>query len=52
MRFSHAASRTQAIFDDEHVISYAGLAPALRLAERAGWTVWSASTWRWPPPTA
>ncbi|MFI7644422.1 IS1380 family transposase [Nonomuraea sp. NPDC049400] len=36
MRFSHAASRTQAIFDDEHVISYAGLAPALRLAERCG----------------
>ncbi|MFI7132442.1 IS1380 family transposase [Nonomuraea sp. NPDC050153] len=36
MRFSHAASRTQAIFDDEHVISYGGLAPALRLAERAG----------------
>lgn len=36
MRFSHAVSRTQAIFDDEHVISYSGLAPVLRLAERAG----------------
>ncbi|MEO3839267.1 hypothetical protein ABGB13_44990, partial [Nonomuraea sp. B10E8] len=36
MEFFHAASRTQAIFDDEHVISYAGLAPALRLAERSG----------------
>ncbi|WP_211370948.1 transposase, partial [Nonomuraea turkmeniaca] len=36
MKFSHTASRTQAIFDDEHVISYAGLAPALRLAERCG----------------
>ncbi|MGP3920950.1 IS1380 family transposase [Nonomuraea sp. 10N515B] len=36
MRFSHAAARTQAIFDDEHVISYGGLAPAMRLAERCG----------------
>ncbi|MFG1977557.1 IS1380 family transposase, partial [Nonomuraea fuscirosea] len=36
MRFSHAADKTYAIFDDEHVISYGGLAPALRLAERAG----------------
>ncbi|WP_248966435.1 IS1380 family transposase [Sphaerisporangium perillae] len=36
MRFSHAASKTHAIFDDEHVISYGGLAPALRLAERCG----------------
>lgn len=36
LEFLHAASRTQAIFDDEHVISYAGLAPALRLAERCG----------------
>jgi Transposase DDE domain group 1 len=38
VRFSHASSRTQAIFDDEHVISYAGLAPALRLAERCALT--------------
>lgn len=36
MRFSHAAGTTHAIFDDEHVISYGGLVPALRLAERAG----------------
>lgn len=36
MRFSHAASKTHAIFDDEHVISYGGLAPAMRLAERCG----------------
>ncbi|SEH03096.1 hypothetical protein SAMN05444920_132105, partial [Nonomuraea solani] len=36
MRFSHAASNTHAIFDEEHLISYSGLAPALRLAERAG----------------
>lgn len=36
MRFCHAADKTHAIFDDEHVISYGGLAPALRLAERAG----------------
>jgi hypothetical protein len=36
VRFSHAADKTHAIFDDEHVISYGGLAPALRLAERAG----------------
>lgn len=36
MRFSHAASKTHAIFDDEHVISYGGLAPAMRVAERCG----------------
>ncbi|GAA3513931.1 hypothetical protein GCM10023075_76440 [Streptosporangium album] len=36
MRFSHAASRTHAIFDDEHVIAYGGLAPVMRLAERCG----------------
>ncbi|TDC04830.1 IS1380 family transposase [Nonomuraea longispora] len=36
MRFSHAAGNTHAIFDEEHLISYGGLAPALRLAERAG----------------
>jgi hypothetical protein len=35
VRFSHAAEKTHAIFDDEHVISYGGLVPALRLAERA-----------------
>jgi hypothetical protein len=36
MRFSHAASKSEAIFDDEHVIAYGGLGPALRLAERGG----------------
>jgi hypothetical protein len=36
VRFSHAADRTHAIFDDESVISHGGLVPALRLAERAG----------------
>ncbi|SEH02364.1 hypothetical protein SAMN05444920_12622 [Nonomuraea solani] len=36
MRFSHAAGNTHTIFDEEHLISYGGLAPALRLAERAG----------------
>jgi Transposase DDE domain group 1 len=36
VRFSHAASNTHAIFDEEHLISYSGLAPVLRLAERAG----------------
>lgn len=35
-RFSHTAGKTHAIFDDEHVISYGGPAPALLLAERAG----------------
>lgn len=34
MRFSHAAGKTDAIFDDEHMIAYGGLGPALRLAER------------------
>ncbi|MEO3802464.1 hypothetical protein [Nonomuraea sp. B1E8] len=34
MRFSHAASKSEAIFDDEHMIAYGGLGPALRLAER------------------
>jgi hypothetical protein len=36
VRFSHAAARTHAIFDDEHVIAYAGLEPVMRLAERCG----------------
>ncbi|MGI5292123.1 hypothetical protein ACQEVF_53710 [Nonomuraea polychroma] len=35
-RECHAAARTQAIFDDEHVISYGGPASAMRLAERCG----------------
>ena len=36
MQVSHADSRTHAIFDDEHVIGYAGLVPVMRLAERCG----------------
>ncbi|MFF3670151.1 IS1380 family transposase [Microtetraspora malaysiensis] len=34
MRLFHAAARTHARFDDEHVIAYAGLEPVMRLAER------------------
>ncbi|GLX02765.1 IS1380 family transposase [Microtetraspora sp. NBRC 16547] len=34
MRLFHAAARTHASFDDEHVIAYAGLEPVMRLAER------------------
>jgi hypothetical protein len=34
MRFSHAPARTHAIFDDEHLVAYAGLEPVMRLAER------------------
>ncbi|MFI7644425.1 IS1380 family transposase [Nonomuraea sp. NPDC049400] len=36
MQFFHDAAKTDAIFDDEHVIAYGGLAPAMRLAERCG----------------
>ncbi|GAA1024798.1 IS1380 family transposase [Acrocarpospora pleiomorpha] len=36
MRFSHAAAKTHAIFDDEHMIAYAGLEPVMRLAQRCG----------------
>ncbi|MFG2091939.1 MULTISPECIES: IS1380 family transposase [unclassified Spirillospora] len=36
MRLFHAAAKTHAAFDDEHVIAYAGLVPAMRLAERCG----------------
>lgn len=34
MQVSHAAGKTHAIFDDDHVIAYAGLVPVMRLAER------------------
>jgi hypothetical protein len=30
----HAPAKTRAIFDDDHVIAYGGLASAMRLAER------------------
>lgn len=36
MRLLHAASRTQASFDDPNLISRAGLVPLARLAERVG----------------
>ncbi|MFG1711329.1 IS1380 family transposase [Nonomuraea sp. M3C6] len=36
MQFFHDVAKTRAIFDDEHVIAYGGLVPALRLAERCG----------------
>jgi hypothetical protein len=36
VRLFHAPAKTHAIFDDEHVIAYAGLEPAMRLAERCG----------------
>jgi hypothetical protein len=34
VRSFHAPNRPHAAFDDEHVIGYAGLVPAMRLAER------------------
>jgi hypothetical protein len=36
VRLFHALAKSHAIFDDEHVIGYAGLAPIMRLAERCG----------------
>lgn len=36
MRLSHAANKTQVVFDDEHVIAHGGLVPVMRLAERCG----------------
>ncbi|MDP4501049.1 hypothetical protein [Nonomuraea turcica] len=36
MQFFHDAAKTDAIFDDEHMIAYGGLVPAMRLAERWG----------------
>src|SRR5258708_29911966 len=34
MRLSHAPSKVNASFDDEHLIGCAGLVPVMRLAER------------------
>jgi hypothetical protein len=34
VRLPHAVSKTQAIFDDEHVVAHGGLVPVMRLAER------------------
>ncbi|GAA1011424.1 transposase [Acrocarpospora pleiomorpha] len=39
MRFFHAAAKTHASFDDEHLVAYAGLEPVMRLAERCGLAV-------------
>ena len=36
MRLSHSPARTQASFDDPHLVSHAGLVPVMALAERAG----------------
>jgi hypothetical protein len=36
VQVSHAPGKTHAIFDEEHLVAYAGLVPALRLAERCG----------------
>jgi hypothetical protein len=36
VQLSHAWSRATPIFDDEHLVSLAGLAPVMGLAERAG----------------
>jgi hypothetical protein len=34
VQVSHAPGKTHAIFDDDHVVAYAGLVPVMRLAER------------------
>lgn len=36
MRLLHAAARTDARFDEENLVGYAGLAPVMRLAQRCG----------------
>jgi hypothetical protein len=36
MRSSHTAAAVNAVFDDENLIGYGGLEPAVRLAERCG----------------
>jgi hypothetical protein len=34
VQVSHAPGKTHAVFDDDHVVAYAGLVPVMRLAER------------------
>jgi hypothetical protein len=34
VRLFHAAAKTRAVFDDEHVIAHGGLVPVMRLADR------------------
>ncbi len=36
MRLLHSAARTRAMFDDENLVSFAGLVPVMRLAEEVG----------------
>lgn len=36
MRLLHSAARTRAMFDDENLVSFAGLVPVMRLAEQVG----------------
>jgi hypothetical protein len=36
VQLSHAWSRATPLFDDERLVSYAGLVPVLALAEKAG----------------
>ena len=36
MQVSHSFSATSAVFDDEHLVSYAGLVPVMTLAEQTG----------------
>jgi Transposase DDE domain group 1 len=36
MRLLHSAARTQAVFDNQNVVSFAGLVPVMRLAQDAG----------------
>jgi hypothetical protein len=36
VRLSHAAAKTHAVFDEEHIIAYGRLVPVMRLAERCG----------------
>jgi hypothetical protein len=36
MRLLHSAARTKAVFDNENVVSFAGLVPVMRLAQDAG----------------
>ncbi len=36
MRLLHSAGRSRAMFDDESLVSFAGLVPVMRLAEQVG----------------
>jgi hypothetical protein len=36
VRLSHSPARTRAVFDDPNLLSHAGLAPLMALADRAG----------------